>query len=95
MYIPVAKPDPDHLLLHVEAVGHIRDLLRGGLGVLTKGPLQGNADRGLDGGALFPPPAHAVGGREGVAVDARVVKRVVRIFQPLLQEWFQLAHVLE
>ena len=31
---PVAEPDADHLLLHVELLGHEQDLLRGRLLVL-------------------------------------------------------------
>ena len=32
--VPVTEPDPDDLLLHVEAVGHVLDLLAGRLRVL-------------------------------------------------------------
>lgn len=32
---PVAEPNPDHLLLHVQLLGHQQDLLRRGLLVLT------------------------------------------------------------
>jgi len=51
---------------------------------------------GLDGSPLLPPPAHAVGRGQGVAVHAAVaVDRAVCVLQPLGQERLQLAHVLE
>lgn len=52
----VAEPDPHHLLLHGERFGEHGDLLGGGLRVLQEGLLQGQPDRGLDAGALLPPP---------------------------------------
>ena len=51
---------------------------------------------GLDGSPLLPPPAHAVGRGQGVAVHAAVaVDRAVCVLQPLGQERLQFAHVLE
>jgi len=41
---PVAEPDPDHLLLELQAVGQVGDLLRRGLGVLVEVLLQGTLD---------------------------------------------------
>ena len=33
--LPIAEPDSDHLLLHVQAVRHVLDLLAGRFGVLN------------------------------------------------------------
>lgn len=40
--LPVAKPHPNDLLLHVEAVSDVCDFLRGRLGVLVKRSFKGN-----------------------------------------------------
>ena len=81
-FSPIAEPDPDHLLLHVQAVRHKLDLLAGGLGVLVESALQGDPHRRLDGSSLLSAAAYGVGGVEAVAVDvgvaAQVAARVLR-----------------
>ena len=57
---PVAEPDPDHLSLHVEVVGHVADVLAGGLWVLVEGPLQRNPDGRVNGCPLLAAPVDSI-----------------------------------
>ena len=87
----VAEPYPHHLLLKLEAVREVRDLLRGGLGVLVKVLLQGSLYADLDGRSLLP---LAPLGRDLVNVG-RGAGRRVSLRQPLFEQRHQLAHVLK
>lgn len=51
--LPVAEPDANHLLFHVETVGDVGDFFRRGFGVLIEGPLEGDSNCRFDGGAFF------------------------------------------
>ena len=92
---PVAEPDPHHLLLQVEGVGHDLQLLAGGLGVLVEGPLERDPDVGLDAGPLLPPPPdgvqRVVAAVVGVLV-AEVAARVLSINNLTYLEWFKILH---
>lgn len=57
--------------------------------------LECNSHASLDGGALLSSPADRFRRGHGVAQLARIRESAVRVFQPLLQEGLQLAHVLE
>lgn len=100
----IAEPHPDHLLVHVQALGQLANLLRRWLAVHQEGLLQRGAHRGLDGGALLAPASQdafrCAAQRAGHRVDvehstARLGHRAVRILQPFLEQRLQLAHVLE
>ena len=92
---PVAEPDPHHLLLQVEGVGHDLQLLAGGLGVLVEGPLERDPDVGLDAGPLLPPPPdgvqRVVAAVVGVLV-AEVAACVLSINNLTYLEWFKILH---
>ena len=54
--LPVAKPDSDNFLLHVETVGYVGDFFRSRFRVLIECPLESYANRGLDGSSFFTSP---------------------------------------
>ena len=88
---PVAEPHPHHLLLELQAVGQVCDLLRRGLGALEEVALQCALDAHLDGGPLL-----ALAALRRDLVDARGAAGArVRLLQPLVEQRFELAHVLE
>ena len=72
IFSPVAEPDPDDLLLHVEAVRHVLNLLAGRLRVLGERPFQRYPDCRLDGGSLLAPPPDGVVRVERVGVNVGV-----------------------
>ena len=95
MKLPVAEPDPDHFLLHGETVGEKGNFLGGRLWILHECLLQRDAHARLDWGALLSPPTDRLRRRHWIRQRVRIVKRVVRVLEPLLQQWLQLAHVFE
>ena len=76
IFSPVAEPDPDDLLLHVEAVRHVLNLLAGRLRVLVESALEGDPDGRLDRSSLLASPPDGVRRVEAVAVDVRVAPHV-------------------
>ena len=88
---PVAEPHAHHLLLQLQRVGQRGDLLGRRLGLLVEVLFQGAFDRHFDAGALL-----ALATLGGDLVDGRRRARGrIGLLQPLLQQRFQLAHVLE
>ena len=88
---PVAEPDADHFLLQLERVGQGGDLLGRRFRLLVEVLLQGSLDAHLDRRPLLALPSlgrYLVDGR-------RRAGRRVGLFQPLLQQRLQFAHVLE
>ena len=75
-FSPIAKPHPDHLLLHVQAVRHKLDLLAGRLRVLVESALEGDPDGRLDRSSLLASPPDGVRRVEAVAVDVGVAAKV-------------------
>ena len=75
-FSPIAEPDPDHLLLHVEAVRHKLDLLAGRLRVLVESALQSDPHRRFDRRSLLSSPTDGVRRVETVAVDVWVAPHV-------------------
>ena len=100
---PVAEPDPDHLPLHVEVVGHVADVLAGGLGVLVEGPLQRDPDGRVNAGPLLAAPVDCLllGRGQQVRVQELLLLLLmiavvgIRILQPLGEDGLEFAHVLE
>ena len=75
-FSPIAKPHPDHLLLHVQAVRHKLDLLAGRLRILVESALEGNPDGRLNRSSLFASSSDGVWRVEVVAVDVGAATHV-------------------
>ena len=100
---PIAEPDPDHLALHVEIVGHVANVLAGGLRVLVEGPLQRDPDGRVDGGPLLAASVDGLllGGGQQVRVEELLLVLLmiavvgISVLQPLGEDGLEFAHVLE
>ena len=100
---PVAEPDPDYLPLHVEVVGHVADVLAGGLGVLVEGPLQRDPDGRVNAGPLLAASVDGLLLCRGQQVRVEELLLVllmitvvgISVFQPFGEDGLEFAHVLE
>lgn len=92
---PVAEPHSYHLLFHAQPIGQHCDLLRRRFRVLDERLFQSHPHAGLYGGPLLPPPPDGLRRCHGITERSGISQSAVGVFQPLLKQRFQLAHILE
>lgn len=83
--LPIAEPNPNHLLLHREAVRQHSYFFGGGLWILEKGLFQRHSYTRFYRRPFLPPPADRFRRREWIRQRIGIVQGIIGVLQPLLQ----------